>query len=82
MFVSLQSLEICGLTSHLLQEFESSATSDRDRVEFSADGRYKLLEQVSRHNNKKRLNSSSITTNDKVVDEALQEQEVEIIDSD
>jgi hypothetical protein len=69
MFVSIQNLEICGLTAHLLKEFDSSATKERDRIEFRADGTYKLLEQqVSRHK--------------KAMDKALQEQDVEIIDLD
>ena len=80
-FVSLQSLQICGLTSHLLKEFQGSATSERGRVEFSSDGRYKLLEQqVSRH--KKRLESTSASANAEVPTKALAAQNIEIIDCD
>ena len=44
-FVSLQNLEICGLTTHLLQEFEKVASPERDRVQVCADGSYVLLEE-------------------------------------
>lgn len=54
-FVSLQNLEFCGLTGSLLKEFKGQATVDRDRVEFSADGRYRLLvERKRRHAGQKR----------------------------
>lgn len=80
-FVSLQSLQICGLTSHLLKEFKGSASSERDRVEFSSDGRYKLLEQaVSRH--KKRLESTAGSVNVEVQEKAVAAQDIEIIDCD
>lgn len=82
MFVSLQNLQICGLTSYLLKEFESSASMERDRIEFGSDGRYKLLEQqVSRH--KKRLESAlSLPANAEVSQKAVAANSVEIIDSD
>lgn len=81
MFVSLQNLQICGLTSYLLKEFKSSATMERDRIEFGSDGRYKLLEQqVSRH--KKRLESASLSANAEVSQKAVAANNVEIIDSD
>ena len=80
-FVSLQNLQICGLTSHLLKEFKTSTSSERDRIEYSSDGRYKLLEQqVSRH--KKRLESTLLSTNTKVSENAMAANDVEIIDSD
>jgi len=44
-FVSLQSLEYCGLTASLLEEFKDQATVDRDRVEFCASGSYRLLDE-------------------------------------
>ncbi len=80
-FVSLQSLQICGLTSHLLEEFKSSATSERDRVEFSSDGRYQLLvQQVSRH--KKRLDSTLLATNEEAPSKAAATQHIEIVECD
>jgi hypothetical protein len=42
-FVSCNELQICGLTSDLLKEFEGAATTQRDRVELSSNGSYKLL---------------------------------------
>lgn len=43
-FVSLKSLERCGLTADLLQEFTPSVIEDgRDRVEFRSGGSYELL---------------------------------------
>lgn len=50
--MSLQNLEICGLTTHLLWEFKKVASVGRDRVEFSADGSYILL--AERAHGKKR----------------------------
>lgn len=48
-FVSLQNLEYCALTARLLQEFDASLSADRDRIEFTSSGTYKLLEeQVAR----------------------------------
>jgi hypothetical protein len=44
LFVSLQNLESCALTTRLLKEFEKSLSADRDRIEFSSNGVYKLLE--------------------------------------
>ena len=43
--MSLQNLEICGLTAHLLGEFKRVASSQRDRVEVCSDGSYMLLEE-------------------------------------
>ena len=42
-FVSLQNLEVCGLTLHLLRAFARVATSDRSRVALCGDRTYKLL---------------------------------------
>lgn len=52
LFVSLQNLEFCALTARLLKEFESSLSADRDRIEFSSSGSYKLLESQVAHNAK------------------------------
>jgi hypothetical protein len=42
--VSLQSLEICGLTTDLLQEFQKVLSSmTHDRVQIKSDGSYMLL---------------------------------------
>lgn len=43
--MSLQNLEICGLTTHLLAEFKKVASPERDRVQVCADGSYVLLEE-------------------------------------
>ena len=45
LFVSIQNLELCGVTSHILKEFHNTATSDRDRIEFTSDGTYTLLKE-------------------------------------
>jgi len=43
--VSLQNLEVCELTLHLLREFASVASADRNHVELcAADRSYKLLQ--------------------------------------
>jgi hypothetical protein len=42
-FVSVDSLEVCGLTSRLLDEFKTEASPERDRIEFRSDGTYSLL---------------------------------------
>jgi len=53
-FVSLQSLQHCGLTASLLEEFKDQASVDRDRVEFCANGSYRLLdERKSRYSGKR-----------------------------
>jgi hypothetical protein len=42
--VSLQSLEICGLTKDLLQEFQKIVSPmTHDRVQINSDGSYMLL---------------------------------------
>ncbi len=53
-YVSWRSLQYCGLTAALLQEFQGQASVVRDRIEFRADGRYRLLEESKTRNNKKR----------------------------
>jgi hypothetical protein len=53
-FVSLQDLEYCGLTAYIIKEFEKVLTEERDRIEFSEDGRYKLLEARPLRYGKKR----------------------------
>lgn len=42
-FVSLQDLEVCGLTASLVKEFEKELAPDRDRVELCSDRTYRLL---------------------------------------
>ena len=79
--MSVQSLQICGLTSHLLEEFKGSATSERDRVEFCSNGRYKLLEQqMSRH--KKGLKSMMGSMSVNVQENEVATQNIEVIDCD
>jgi hypothetical protein len=55
-YVSLQDLELCTLTEEVIHEFRKDLIpTERDRVEFCADGSYKLLGARSqRTNNKKR----------------------------
>lgn len=50
----MQSLELCSLTSTLLDEFKAVASSVRDRVEFRSDGIYRLLEERKVRYGKKR----------------------------
>lgn len=59
-FVSLQNLEVCELTSHLLREFASKA-SVRDRVELCADRSYKLLQARQPRSRKRRAEEMSAT---------------------
>ena len=54
-FVSLRNLERCGLTSHVLREFASTVSIERDRVEVS-DRSYKLL-KIRGQRGMKRLRS-------------------------
>jgi hypothetical protein len=59
-FVSVESLEVCCLTAHLLLEFKDIASADRDRIEFCSDGSYKLLEP--RKVRKKRSATDALTS--------------------
>lgn len=54
-FVTYQELEVCGLTREALQMFADDVSSIRDRVEFRADGSFRLLnEPPLRHKNRNR----------------------------
>ena len=55
-FLSLKSLECCGLTSQLLHEFASTVSTDRDRIELCSDRSYILL-KPRMPRSKKRLRS-------------------------
>ena len=55
-FLSLKNLERCGLTSHLLHEFASTVSTDRNRIELCTDRSYTLL-KARQPRSKKRLRS-------------------------
>lgn len=61
-FLSWRSLRYCGLTAVLLKEFEGLSSVVRDRVEFRADGKYRLLDETKARYNKKRKVASEIVT--------------------
>lgn len=42
-FVSLDSLEQCGLTTDILKEFDGQADAMRNRIEITSDKSYQLL---------------------------------------
>lgn len=49
----MESLELCGLTASLLNEFKDIATTERDRVEFCSNDTYRLLEERKVRNKKR-----------------------------
>lgn len=53
-FVSFQDLEVCGFTIHLLREFQTVASADRDRVDICSDGSYRLVEGKANNDGLKR----------------------------
>lgn len=52
--LSLRDLEYCPLTASILQEFESTATPHRDRVQLFANYTWKLLDEAKKRYSKKR----------------------------
>jgi hypothetical protein len=69
-FLSLQNLQFCGLTAHLLEEFRSEVTTDRHLVEFSSDRSYRLLEaRKPRQNRKAGTRETSQSKRQKTVEE-------------
>lgn len=46
-FLSFNKLEFCGLTKAALTKFEKDVNANRGRVEFRADGNYRLLPEDS-----------------------------------
>jgi hypothetical protein len=66
-FVSLKNLEICNLTLRVLKEFETLITSDRDRVEFTADGKYHLLPEREARSKKRQQGDAMASSEEKVV---------------
>jgi hypothetical protein len=65
LFVSLQNLESCALTTRLLEEFETSLSPDRDRIEFTSTGVYKLLEPKVAHSVKLQRRTDAVSTTSK-----------------
>lgn len=52
--LSLEDLEYCPLTDSILKEYKGTATPHRDRVQFFADGTWKLLGEAKKRYGKKR----------------------------
>ena len=74
-FVALDDLQICGLTSSLLDEFKDVATGSRDRVQFCSDRSYTLLaEQRKRYN--KRPSQQDVEMSDVSLKRRKTEQEI------
>jgi len=56
-FVSLDSLEQCGLTTDILEEFNGQVDAAQNRIEITSDKNYRLLgsDQMRPARNRKRL---------------------------
>jgi hypothetical protein len=52
--VSCRDLLFCGLTAKMLKELEGQARPHRDRVQFYANGTWKLLDETKKRYNRKR----------------------------
>jgi len=52
--LSLRDLEYCPLTASILKEYETEAAPHRDRVQFFANGTWKLLDEAKKRYSKKR----------------------------
>lgn len=52
--LSLRDLQYCPLTASILKEYSKEATPHRDRVQFFANGTWKLLDEAKKRYSKKR----------------------------
>jgi hypothetical protein len=78
-FLSLNNLEQCGLTTDVAKDLKDRADSSNDRVELSADRRFRLL-APHRRQNKKRSADGDGDNNSKTARTMPQDQEIVCID--
>jgi hypothetical protein len=79
-YVSLQDLELCTLTEELVQQFqEDLIPTERDRVEFCADGSYKLLGARSQRGINKKRTAQTVPEASRSSDIAKKSKSTEVI---
>ncbi len=78
-FLSTEDLELCELTTDMLSEFKKEHSTERDEVELSADGSYRLKPSSVRGSRTAVSANSHLRSTTRTVDAVINDDAIDLL---